>query len=156
MEPNLFAEVADIVRSMAPDGLGELRLRSHRRGVKVWFGPQAAPRVHYEAQLIRRRFIDDADGIALEIGFHSELKTETDNQAEIDRLLKKKRVWSKELGDVVTGGAFLGNDTWRRLSEVWIEPNLDDPDLAFEIGSRLVDYLDLFEPLRNEPSTPLS
>jgi len=30
---------------------------------------------------------------------------------------------------------------------VWLEPDLDDPDLAFEMAARLVDYLHAIEPV---------
>jgi len=137
-----------VVRGMAGEGLGDLQLRSHRRGVKVWFGSSKPDRLHYEAQLIPRRYVDETDGAAIEIGFHAELPDEKANQKALDLLLAGKKAWSKELGNEAEAGPFLGRDTWRRLSEVWLDPDLEDPDLAFEVGSRLVDYLELLEPLR--------
>ncbi len=147
MEPHLFEEVADVVRGMAPTGLGELQLRCHRRGIKVWFGPSNPPKVHYEAQVVARRHVDDVDGLALEIGFHAELADESANQQTLDRLLGARKVWNRELGKECEAGPFLGRSSWRRLSEVWLDPDLDDPEMAFEVGSRLVDYLDLLEPI---------
>ena len=147
MEPHLFDEIGDVVRGMAPGGLGDLQIRSHRRGIKVWFGPTKPPKLHYEAQLIPRRFVDDLDGVALEIGFHAELPDEAANQQTLDHLIKAKKAWAKELGKEAELGPFLGRDSWRRLSEVWLDPELEDPEMAFEIGSRLVDYLDLIEPV---------
>ncbi len=147
-EPHLFDHVSDIVVSMAPEGLGEFRYRSHRRGVKVWFGPSKPPRVHYEAQVIPRRYVDGSDGLAIEIGFHAEEKDESTNQAALEVLLANRKVWAKELGREAEAGEFLGRDSWRRLSEVWLDPDLEDPELPFELASRLVDYLDLLEPIR--------
>ena len=148
MEPHLFEEVADIVTGMAPQGLGELRMRFHRRGIKVWFGPSKPPKLHYEAQIVGRRYVDDIDGMAIEIGFHAELPDEQANQDAINVLTAAKSAWKKELGSVAEADGFLGNIKWRRFSEVWIEPELEEPDFAFEIGSRLVDYLELLEPIR--------
>lgn len=149
MEPHLFADVADVVRGIGPEGFGEMQIRSHRRGIKVWFGVTQKPdRVHYEAQFIPRRFVDDQIGLALEIGFHAEERDESANQAVLDLLLKRKKLWAKELGKAAEPGLFLGNDSWRRISEVWTDPDLEDPELAFEVGSRLVDYLELIETAR--------
>ena len=44
---------------------------------------------------------------------------------------------------------FFGAENWRRVSEAWVEEDLDDPDLAFEIASRLVDYVSAIEPARS-------
>ncbi len=149
MDSHVFDEVADVVRGMAPEGFGELQIRARRWGIKVWFGTAQPQRVHYEAQMIRRSHLDGGDGMALEIGFHSEEKDESTNQAELDVLLKHKRLWRKELGGNIESGPFLGNSKWRRVSEVWLDVDVDDPETGLEIGSRLVDYLEVLEPLRN-------
>lgn len=150
VDRHLFDEVGDVVNGLAPTGLGELRTRAHRRGIKVWFGPSKPPKVHYEAQLIPRRFVDDLDGVALEVGFHAELPDEAANQSALDTLLGARKIWQADIGRQAEAGAFLGRESWRRLSEVWLEFDLDDPETPFEIGSRLVDYLELLEPIRNE------
>ena len=47
-----------------------------------------------------------------------------------------------EEGDAPVAGPFIGRpDDWRRLSETWPDPDLDEPDIGFEVGSRLVDYV---------------
>lgn len=148
MELRLFDEVAELVTSMAPEGLGHLRVRAHRRGVKIWFGPEKPIKEHYEAQFIPRRYVDDLDGTALEIGFHAEHPSAAANDEALTALLAKKKVWAKELGKGAESGPFLGNGDWRRLSDVWLDADPEDPELAFEIASRLVDYLDLLEPIR--------
>ena len=53
------------------------------------------------------------------------------------------------LGDETTAGGFLGRpDQWQRVSEVWVDPNLDDVNLGWEIATRLTDYITALEPLR--------
>ena len=150
MELGLFDEVGELVRSLAPSELGEVRWRAHRRGVKVWFDTEKAGREHYEAQLVGRRHLDGTDGMVVEVGFHAEHGDESTNQKVLDRLLGGRAGWYEELGDEAVAGPFLGNDGWRRLSETWIDPDLDDPDLSFELGSRLVDYVSALEALRRD------
>ncbi|MDA3039115.1 MAG: hypothetical protein O3C27_06220 [Actinomycetota bacterium] len=149
-EPNLFAEAGELLRMMVPDGLGELRTRAHRRGIKVWFGPEKPTREHYEAQLIPRRLVDDREGAVLEIGFHVEHSDERTNQAVADQLQAKRKVWARELGPSAELDAFLGRDSWRRLSEIWEDvAELEaDPEAPFEIACRLVDYVSVIEPIR--------
>ncbi len=149
----LFEEVAELVHSMAPDGLGDIHMRTHRRGIKVWFGPKTPIKEHYEAQLIPRRHVDGADGAALEIGFHAEHKDAAANDAVLDVLVAENGTWRRELGDETESGVFLGNDSWRRISDVWLDPEMGDPELGFEIASRLVDYLILLEPIRQATSS---
>lgn len=155
IEAHLFAEVAQLVRTMVPDGVGEVRIRSHRRGVKVWFDTERPTREHYEAQLLPVKHLADADaarassGMVLEVGFHSEHSDEPQNQAVADRLAAKTKLWRKELGKPAELDAFYGRDSWRRLSEVWhdIEDLDDEPDAAFEIACRLIDYIAVVEPI---------
>lgn len=148
IEPHLFAEAAQLVRTLVPDGVGEVRTRSHRRGVKVWFGPSQPTREHYEAQVIPGRLAGQGHGL-LEIGFHAEHPDEAANQAVADRLESKTSVWRRELGAPAELDTFYGRDSWRRLSETWpdAEQLEDDPDAAFEIACRLVDYISVIEPL---------
>ena len=42
----------------------------------------------------------------------------------------------------------LGNDGWRRISELWEPPDPDDPEAAIEVAARLTDDALAFEPLR--------
>lgn len=148
MELPLFDQVADVVRSLTPDELGELRLRTHRRGIKVWFDTDKPPREHYEAQLLARRHVDGKDGMALEIGFHAENQDTAINVAAIDGIGMTEKKWRKILGTDAEVGEFYGASNWRRVSEAWIEPDLEDPELSFEVASRLVDYLEAIEPAR--------
>lgn len=154
IEAHVFAEVAQLVRTMVPDGVGQVHTRSHRRGVKVWFGPSKPTREHYEAQLIPRRLtgLDTTvpDRTVLEIGFHAEHPDEAANQLVADRLEKTQKTWRKELGSPAELDTFYGRDSWRRLSELWTDVDEldDDPDAAFEIACRLIDYISVVEPLR--------
>lgn len=149
IEAHLFAEVAQLVRTMVPDGVGEVRTRSHRRGVKVWFGPSKPTREHYEAQIMPGRYAD-LDGVVLEVGFHAEHPDESANQLIADLLEASTKRWRKELGKPAELDTFYGRDSWRRLSEIWTEVGQldDDPDAAFEIACRLIDYISVVEPIR--------
>lgn len=148
MDLPLFDQVADVVRSLTPEELGALKMSTHRRGIKVWFNTEKAPREHYEAQLLARRHVDGGDGMALEIGFHAENRETDRNTAAIDGILTSEKTWRKILGRDAEVGPFYGADNWRRVSEAWLEPDLEDPELSFEVASRLVDYLEAIEPAR--------
>ena len=59
-------------------------------------------------------------------------------------------LWRKDLGQEAEAGIFLGRaDHWRRISETWPDPNLDDPELGTEMAMRLLDYIEALEPARN-------
>lgn len=149
MEPELFEEVGDAVRGLVPPDLGSVHLRAHRYGIKVWFGPEKPTREHYEAQVVGARDVPGARTLALEIGYHAEYPKEADNDAAVARLLAHERAWRREIGKEADVGPFLGRAThWRRISELWIDPDLGEPGIAFEIASRLVDYTTALEPLR--------
>lgn len=149
MELPLFEEVADLVQTMIPAELGRLRTRSHRRGLKLWFDTDKPGREHYEVQLLSRRHVDDVDGMAVEVGFHSEHRDENRNTEVVADLARAESTWRHELGAAAELAVFFGATNWRRLSECWIEPDLDDPELAFELAARLVDYVTVLEPLRS-------
>jgi hypothetical protein len=149
VDGSLFGDVGDAVRGLVPDELGELRCRSRRYGVKVWFGPVEPPREHYEAQVIGREHAPGATVLALEVGFHSEYPKEADNEVVISGLLQSERRWRRELGNEAVVGTFLGRaQHWRRVSEVWADPNLADPELVFELAARLTDYVTALEAYR--------
>ena len=147
MELRLFDEVCEVVRSLVPAELGEVHGRSHGYGVKVWLGGPKPGREHYEAQVIGTRHVPAATVLALEIGFHAEHPDERKSEATLQRLLQAEKRWRKVLGDEPEAGAFLGNADWRRVSETWIDPDLSEDGLAFEIGARLTDYVTTLEPL---------
>lgn len=147
LEIHLFEQVADATRSLISDTNGSLRLRAHRRGVKAWFGAGAPPREHYEAQVVPRRHVDGRDGVAIEVGFHAEHREPAQNERVIDRIVANEQQWRAALGTEPEVGVFFGADNWRRVSEAWIEPDLDDPELAFEMAARLVDYVNALQPV---------
>lgn len=148
MELSVFEEVAELVRAMTPPELGDVRIRAHRRGVKLWFGAEATAKEHYEAQVLARRHVDGIEGMAVEVGFHAEHKDVAKNITAIEQIDARKG-WRPELGGEPEVAVFFGADNWRRISEAWIEPDLDDPEAAFEIASRLIDYVTAIEKVRS-------
>jgi hypothetical protein len=149
VELSLFEAVGELLRGSVPPGLGEVRSRWHRQGIKVWFGPERPTPEHYEAQLIAARHVAGATRSALEIGFHAEHSQVHDNDQVLARLIAHEQRWREVLGHEAVAGPFLGRPTaWRRLSETWPDPDLDDTDLAVELAGRLTDYVTALEPLR--------
>jgi hypothetical protein len=152
MESMLFEDVGDALRGILPPDLGTLRLRAHRYGIKVWFGTEKPTKEHYEAQVVGARDVPAARMLALEVGFHSEYPKVADNEAVIARLVVHEKTWRKEIGKGAEIAPFLGRaDHWRRISETWLDPDLGEPGLAFEIASCLVDYITALEPLVHTP-----
>lgn len=141
MERSFFEQVLDVFEGVVAQVEGELHSYSHRRGLKVWYDD--ATREHYEAQLIR---VDEQ--LQLEIGFHSEHPKPNLNDAVLDRLRAEERTWRTTLGDEPEIGPFIGNDGWRRISEVWEPPDAMDVDAAIEIAARLADYVLAIEVIR--------
>jgi hypothetical protein len=147
MEDALFNEAADVLRSLLPGELDGARMRARRYGIKVWFGSGDPAKEHYEAQVIGARYVPEATVLALEIGFHSEHANTAENKQTLESLLREERRWRKTLGADPVGGPFLGRESWCRLSETWVDPDLSNPDLAVEVGTRLYEYIAAFEPL---------
>ncbi len=143
----LFEAVADALRAMVPPELGEPRCTWHRYGVKAWFGPEKPTRLHYEAQVVGRRHVPEAEVLALEVGFHAEEPKPADNDAVLAHLLSVEPRWRKALGRAPVAGEFLGRDTWSRLSETWLDPDLSDDEIGIEVAARLVDYIEALEPV---------
>ncbi|NNC80771.1 MAG: hypothetical protein HKN94_11550 [Acidimicrobiales bacterium] len=148
MELLLFDQVAEVVLALTPEDLGEVKVRAHRRGVKVWFDTAKPTKEHYEVQQLARHYVDGSSGMAIEIGFHAEHADQERNEAVVAAVLGSEKQWRKILGEETEVAPFFGSDNWRRVSEAWIEPDLDDPELAFELASRLVDYLIAIEKAR--------
>lgn len=146
----MFAEVGEALRGLLPPELGDLQLKAHRYGLKAWFGsPAKATREHYEAQVIGARHVPEATVLAIEVGFHAEHPDPALNSEVLARLSSSERTWRKVLGPEPTPGPFIDDrHGWRRLSETWPDPDLDDPDLAIELATRLTDYVLTLEPLR--------
>jgi hypothetical protein len=147
MELGLFDEVGEAVRGLIPPDLGTVRFKAHRYGVKLWFDTDAAPREHYEAQVIGARHVPDATVLAIEVGFHSEHSKVQENEAVLSRLLERERAWRKVLGKDAVAGPFLGRaDQWRRVSETWPDPDLSDNALCMEVALRVTEYMTALEP----------
>jgi hypothetical protein len=145
----LFEEVAEAVRGLAPSGLGAFHHRTHRYGTKIWFGGHDPPREHYEAQVIGAQHVAEADVLAVEVGFHAEHRDPAVNEAVIAGLREVEESWREVLGADAELGPFLGRDGWRRVSETWPDPDLDDAELGMEMAIRLVDYITALEPARH-------
>ena len=149
MDLMLFDEVAETVRAMLPPELGVARLRVRRYGLKLWFDVDQPPREHYEAQVVGARHVPEASTLAIEVGFHAENRDRAANEAALAVLMAAEARWRPALGDEAIVGPFLGRpDDWRRISETWPDPDLGDPELGMELGTRLADYVLALEPLR--------
>ena len=149
MDIELFDQVSDALFHLVPDELGEPRRRARRYGIKVWFDTKEPGREHYEAQVVGAGHVAGATVLGLELGFHAEHSRAEDNEAALAPLLAAERSWRRRLGPDTVAGPFLGRwEHWRRVSETWADPDLGDPDLAFELATRLTDYITALEPLR--------
>jgi hypothetical protein len=147
---SLFDEVADALRAMVSNDLGAFHQRAHRYGIKCWFGPAQPTKEHYEAQVIAPRDVKGAKVLGLEIGFHAEYPKERENVVVVDHLLAHETRWRKRVGRDAVVGPFLGRRTdWRRVSETWPDPDLEDGELVIEVATRLVDYINAIEPVRS-------
>jgi hypothetical protein len=153
VELPLFEQVGELTRTLVPEELGSVRFRAHRRGVKVWLDVDKAPRDHFEAQMVPRRFVDGTDGAVLEIGFHVEHGDPAVNDGTLAALVAAERAWRRRLGAEAEAGAFLGQSDWRRVSEVWFDLDPDDPDTAFEVAARLAEYVSELAPHLSPPTT---
>ena len=149
MDLSPFEAAAALLTGMLPDELGTVRSYSHRYGIKVWFDAEKAPKEHYEAQVVGAKDVPGAKVLAIEVGFHAEHSKEAENEAVLARLLAAEKKWRKAIGKEAEAAPFLGRAVhWRRVSETWIDPDLGDPELAFEIAARLTDYISAIEPAR--------
>ena len=149
MDLGFFEEVAEAVRGLVGGDRIGMRQQARRWGLKAWFGAERPAREHYEAQVIAPAWVDGATVSALEIGFHAEHPDVDDNEAAIGRLVAGQDRWRAALGDDAVVGPFLGRfPDWRRVSEAWPDPDLDDPDLPVQVALRLSDYIDALEPFR--------
>jgi hypothetical protein len=148
VELGLFEQVADALGGMVPPELGVLRTAPRRWGIKVWFDEPECPREHYEAQVVGARHVPEATVLALEVGFHAEHPDEAANEAAVAPLVAAHAELRDGLDGEAVVGAFLGRRSWRRASETWVDPDLDDPELCFELADRLATYVAVIEPLR--------
>jgi hypothetical protein len=150
VEQHVFDEAAQALRGLLPPELGDVHFRAHRYGLKVWRGAASkATREHYEAQVVGARHVPGATVLAIEVGFHSEHRDPAENQRALAVLVQAEKRWRRALGPEAVAGPFLDDrHGWQRLSETWPDPDLDDPELGFELAARLTDYITALEPLR--------
>jgi len=153
MDLSPFEAAAALLPGMLPSELGTVKQYAHKYGMKVWFDTEKAPREHYEAQIVGARDVPKAKALAIEVGFHAEHSKEAENEAAIARLLEAEKKWRRDIGKEAEAAVFFGRARhWRRLSEAWLDPDLGDPELAFEIAARLTDYITAIEPVRRRTS----
>ena len=149
MELQLFDEVGEVLRGLVPEGLGDLRCRHHRYGIKVWFDSEKPTREHYEAQVIGAKHVPEAEVLAIEVGFHAEHRDPADNERVLKELVGSEKQWRRTLGKEAVAGEFIDDrNGWQRISETWVDPDLGEPELAMELAARLTDYIAALEPLR--------
>jgi hypothetical protein len=149
VELSAFEAAEALLPGMLPAGLGAVRSYAHKYGIKVWFDADKATKEHYEAQVVGARDVPGAKVLAIEVGFHAEHSKEAENDAVLERLRAREKAWRRAVGKEAEMTVFLGRaQHWRRVSETWIDPDLGDPDLAFEIAARLTDYISAIEPAR--------
>ncbi len=149
MELQLFDEVGEVLRGLVPEGLGDLRCRHHRYGIKVWFDSEKPTREHYEAQVIGAKHVPEAEVLAIEVGFHAEHRDPADNERVLKELVGSEKQWRRALGKEAIAGEFIDDrNGWQRISETWVDPDLGEPELAMELAARLADYIAALEPLR--------
>ncbi|MBA2282361.1 MAG: hypothetical protein H0W25_14205 [Acidimicrobiia bacterium] len=146
--PSAFEGAVEVVRTIVPDDLGPFKAGGHRWGMKLWFGQQpVVPKFHYEAQLLGGKHVGKGVTVAIEVGFHAEHADDGENERLLAGLVAAEKKWRKALGPDAVAGPFLGRASWRRLSETWIDPDLGQPELGFEVAARLVDYAAALEPI---------
>lgn len=154
MSEAFFHDATDALTGFLPDDLGSFQHRVHSRGLKVWFG--AEHREHYEIQEVGMISRDGRDVLerGLEIGFHAEHRDPDRNAAVLDVLLAAEKSWRRVLGQDAEAGFFVNDRdrVWRRVSEFWTGPEIDEPDTAIEAADRLARYIAALEPLRNGPA----
>ena len=115
----------------------------------MWFGPEKPIREHYEAQVIGAHEVEGASVLALEVGFHTEYPQAAENDSVIAHLLANERGWRTRSRRRSRGRRVpRPPGSWRRVSEIWPDPDLGAPDLGLEVALRLVDYVTALEPVR--------
>ena len=140
--PDVFADgraFFEAVAEIVADLLDGASIKASGWSVKVWFDE---PKEHYEVQWLQGRDV--------EVGFHTEHRDESRNDAVLAALLAGEASWRGELGDDPVAGLFVGGgpEHWRRVSEVWEGPDLASVDLAMEAADRLASYAEALEGFR--------
>lgn len=147
-----FRQAEDALIGFLPPELRDFGSYTTARTLKIWYGDGDARREHFEIQSISRSGLRAAERPeeppVLEVGFHTEHKDAARNDAVLDALAAEEGSWRAELGDAPEAGDFLGRQTsWRRLSELWTGPSVEEPEAAIEAAERLADYIRVLVPL---------
>lgn len=145
-----YQDARDALVGFLPEAYARFHHRLHGRGLKVWFGD--AERTHYEIQEVGRVAEGGREHVrrGLEIGFHAELRDPAANEAVLAVLVAAEPRWRPELGPTAQVGYFVGDRDrrWRRVSEFWTGPEIDEPDTAIEAADRLAVYIVSLEGVR--------
>ena len=59
----LFEEACEALRGLVPPELGPFRHKTHRYGTKIWFGTEAPPKEHFEAQVVGVRDVPPSNSL---------------------------------------------------------------------------------------------
>ena len=150
MDLMLFDEAAETLRALVPVELGPVRAAGPPlRAEGVVRTPSSRPASTTRPRSSAPSTSPTRPILAVEIGFHASTAGAPANDAALAPLLAAEAAWRPVLGDEAVAGPFLGRpDDWRRVSETWADPDLGDPELGMEIGTRLTDYLVALEPIR--------
>jgi hypothetical protein len=99
--------------------------------------------------VVGAKHVPGAEVLAIEVGYHAEHPDPALNTAALSALASQEKRWRKLLGPEAEAAPFIADrNGWKRLSETWADPDLGDPELAFEVAARLTDYITAFEPIR--------
>lgn len=147
MSRAFFDQLDDELRGFLGPALRSYASERNGRLIKLWYGD---PRVHFEAQLVGRRW-SPTGGPGVEVGLHLEHPDTKVNEDLLAGLLARAGEWRPGLPEAATGAA-LGprGAQWRRVSEFLEEVAPDDPDLASEAAERLAGYVRTLWPLLRE------
>ena len=149
MELGTFDVVGEAVRALVPAELGPVHQRSHRYGIKVWFGADKPPRAALRGAGGGREARCGGQGAGhrgrVPRGAPAPRGQRRGRRACCSGARRRGARCSATMsrpvrssGDRRTGGAC------RRRGPI---PDLGDPELAMEVATRLVDYVVAFEPL---------
>jgi len=116
MEQSVFEHVTDALSGLVSRELGQLRYRTRRFGIKIWFDDETPPREHYEAQVIGGDHMQAAVAMALEVGFHAEHPVEADNDAVLAYLLAAEAQWRPDFGFGQTTPTLWTHVSWQETA----------------------------------------
>lgn len=147
-----FQDAEDALVGFLPPELRHFGSYHTSSTLKVWYGDGEARREHFEVQSVSASGLRAAerpeDPPVLEIGFHAEHRDAARNDAVLEFLVSRSDDWRPVLGDEPEVGTFIGRQSsWRRVSELWTETAVLQPEAAIEAAERLADYIRALVPV---------